>query len=113
MKFVKSLVMISLVVFVFAGCEMLGLTGDDLVDTWRWDAGSSWEEITFKSDNTFSVSGYNSSTGNYSFTGTYSKGDATITFNPDGGSSFTYDYELNGDDLILTYGGTSYTYNRQ
>ena len=73
-----------------------------LVGTWRWESGSNYEYMSFESNMSFRCWGYDTTYGSYSFTGTYSYTENTVTLVV-GEIPYAYRYSVSGSSLYITF----------
>lgn len=107
----KKLLIIGLSILMFS-CN-LDTSEKTLVGSWRFDYSSEvWEELTFRDDKTFFISGSNYELGAYAFSGNYSNSETDFTlYIADYYMSF--DYGFSGSNLVVSYPEGDQYYSRQ
>lgn len=107
----KKIFIISLSILLF-NCDIDGVK-PTLVGTWRYEYNTyTWQDITFREDKTYVLSGSNQEMGSYAYSGDYTKTDSTFTLYY-GGYYYVHEYKFSGTDLVIINSGVEVTYTKQ
>ena len=104
-----TVLVVLIVLTCAAGCAV---QKNPFIGTWRYELGPEWEEITFNSDMTYTITRYTLVSGLTSGGGTYSYTSTTLTLKVDI-LSVEYGYEFSGSNLHITLGEIELIYVRQ